>query len=124
MRGQRQSPTVSVVVVSDNAETIDGLQRYLRDAGVATRVTRVVERTCELVASARGAVILFPDDFPETKVRAMLAALKRLHPSAVQVLVTSDLQRFAGTRDALILAKPAWGSTILDAIRARLDPAE
>lgn len=124
MPGQRQPPGLSVVVVSNNAETIDGLQRYLRDAGITTSVTRVVERTCDLVAAARCAVILFPDDFPETKVRAMLASLKRLRPSAVQVLVTGNLQRFAGSAGALVLAKPAFGWTILDAIRARFDPVE
>ena len=106
-----------VVVVSDNPETLDGLARYLNGAGIAVRGTRVLAKASELATRAKSAVVVFPDDFPKTKVDATLATLKRR--SVLTVLVTRDLRHFT-ERDAVVLPKPAWGHAILDAIRDRL----
>ncbi len=105
-----------VVVVSDNPETIDGLARYLNGAGIAVRSTRVLAQASEL-ARARSAVVVFPDDYPTPKVHAALATLKRR--AVHTVVVTSDLRHFSES-DTVVLPKPAWGWTILDAIRERL----
>jgi len=103
----------AVVVISDNPETLDGLARYLRDVGIAVRATRALDQASQL-ASQSTAVVVFPDDYPTTKVRAAIAQLRER--DVLTVVVTSDLRAFSA-EDTLVLAKPAWGWTILDAIR-------
>jgi DNA-binding NtrC family response regulator len=122
--GDRQARGVSVAVVSDNAETLDGLERYLRDAGIAVRGTRSLDQAWEMVSPSRSVVVLFPDDFPTIRVFAALAALKRRRPSAQAVLVTKDFRRFASAEGAVVIPKPVWGFTILDAVRTRLERGE
>jgi DNA-binding NtrC family response regulator len=122
--GGLQVRGVSVAVVSDNVETLDGLERYLCDAGIAARGTRCLDRAWEMVTPSRSVVVLFPDDFPTIKVFEALAALKRRRPSAHAVLVTKDHRRFASAEGAVVIPKPVWGFTLLDAVRARLEPTE
>jgi DNA-binding NtrC family response regulator len=123
-RKSRQAQGVSVAVVSDNAETLDDLERYLCDAGIAARGTRSLEQACEMVSASRSVVVLFPDDFPTIRVFAALAALRRRRPGAQAVLVTKDHRRFASAEGALVIPKPVWGFTILDAVRTRLELTE
>ncbi|HEY2369837.1 MAG TPA: hypothetical protein VGH87_25735 [Polyangiaceae bacterium] len=104
----------AVLVVSNNPETLDGLARYLRGAGIAVRGTRALDEAARLGSRSRTAVVVFPDDYPPPKVRATLAHLKE--KDVLTVLVTSDLRAFS-TTNTLVLPKPAWGWTILDAIR-------
>jgi DNA-binding NtrC family response regulator len=120
----RPAQPVSVAVVSDNIETLDGLERYLRDAGIAARGTRSLDQAWEMIAPSRSVVVLFPDDFPTIKVFAALATLKRRRPGAAAVLVTKDHRRFASAEGAVVIPKPVWGFTILDAVRTRLEPTE
>jgi hypothetical protein len=120
----RPAQRVSVAVVSDNPETLDGLERYLCDAGFAARGTRSLDRGCEMVAPPRSVLVVFPDDFPVIKVFAALAALKQRCPSAAQVLVTKDFRRFASIEGAVVIPKPVWGWTILDAVRTGLERRE
>jgi DNA-binding NtrC family response regulator len=122
--GGRQAEGVSVAVVSDNAETLDGLERYLCDAGIAARGTRRLDQAWEIVAASRSVVVLFPDDFPTIRVFAALAALKRRRPGALPVIVTKDYRRFASAEGAVVIPKPVWGFTILDAVRTRLERTE
>jgi DNA-binding NtrC family response regulator len=122
--GSREAGGVSVAVVSDNAETLDGLERYLCDAGIAARGTRCLDQAWEMVAPSRSVVVVFPDDFPTIRVFAALAALKRHRPDAMPVIVTKDYRRFASAEGAVVIPKPVWGFTILDAVRARLEPTE
>ncbi len=115
-----------VTIVSDNAETLDGLESYLRSAGLIAQGTRLLERAVEMTPLSFSAVLLFPDDFPAHRVDAILAQLQKHRPKAQRVLVTSDPKRFDGLfGDAplavLVVPKPVWGWTILDAIRARFD---
>jgi hypothetical protein len=113
-----------VVIVSDNPETLDGLQRYLRDAGVATRCTRDLSE-CTNVASPRAvAFVLFPDDFAWEQVIVTLATLSEQRPLALPVLVTARPDRFERltiAKNVLVIPRPAWGWTILDAIRDHLE---
>jgi DNA-binding response OmpR family regulator len=112
----REDPLV-VVVVSDNTETLDGLARYLTGVGITVRGTRVLAEASKLASHGRSAVVVFPDDYPKTKVTAALTTLKgRAIPT---VLITSDLRNFDETTN-VVLPKPAWGWTILDAIREHL----
>jgi hypothetical protein len=74
------------------------------------------------------AVILFPDEYGQRAVREALAALHRERPDVLAVIVTNEPQRFEQVESSrrhhtrpLVIPKPAWAWTILDAVRARLD---
>jgi DNA-binding NtrC family response regulator len=124
MQSGRLVSGVSVVIISSNAETLDGLERYLGEAGISVRGTRSLDDACEMVAAARSVVLLFPDDFPTAKVLAVLTRLKRQRPGAVPVLVTKDAQRFAAADGAMVIPKPVWGWTLLDTVRRHLELTE
>ncbi|MFO0615430.1 MAG: hypothetical protein U0414_22750 [Polyangiaceae bacterium] len=114
----------SVVIVSRNAETIDALSKYLAGAGLRTEGGASVESLAR--EDAPTGWVLFPDDFPP---EAVDASIERCPPTAVLILVTSSPKRFAirmsgADRRRVVLAKPAWGWAILDAILERLDPRE
>lgn len=111
-----------IVVVSDNPETLDGLQRYLSSVGVAVRATRDLAHAATLANQARSVVVVFPDDYPFKRVHAALALLREHKPPIPVVVVTSDIQHFHGS--ALVLPKPAWGWSILDAVRDHLEETE
>lgn len=113
MKGARNTQAF-VMVVSDNPETLDGLARYLNGVGIAVRSTRVLADVSELASQARSAVVVFPDDYPTNTVQAALAGLKQ--HDVLTVLVTSDSRNFSAN-ETVVLPKPAWGWTILDAIR-------
>jgi hypothetical protein len=115
--------TSSVVLVSRTKGTLDGLSSYLAQAGFVTRVARRIEGTAETARGA-SAIVLFPDDFDRKAVLTALTECRRRLPTALQILVTSSPEGFrsleapvAGPTPVLV-AKPAWGWTILDAILA------
>jgi hypothetical protein len=114
--------------VSDNAETLDGLETYLRRAGLTTNGTRHLDKACELAPPASSAVLLFPDDFRSVAVVAALADLASERPKLLRVLVTREPKRYEvlpapqGALPLLVVPKPVFGWTIVDAIRARLEP--
>jgi hypothetical protein len=120
-RSSTPAPGVAVAVVSDNAETLDDLVRYLCDVGIGARGTRSLDQGCDMVAASRSVLVIFPDDFPTIKVFAVLSALKERRPSTLPVLVTRDFRRFASIEGAVVIPKPVWGWTILDAVRTGLD---
>lgn len=115
-----------VAIVSRNAGTLAGLETYLQRAGVTTSGTRQIERSGE-VASGVSAVVVFPDDFDWDAVVPALRACMRSSPRALPVVVTNAPQRFESlvwpddSAIPLVIPKPAWGWTILDAIRAHLN---
>jgi hypothetical protein len=117
-------PKPRAAIVSSSLETRDGLEAYLRGAGVSTRGTSQLGDLAE-VARGASAIVMFPDDFAlETVVAALRAP--RENASALVVLVTSRPWRFEGllwsrgSQKPMLVPKPAWGWTILDAIRGHL----
>jgi DNA-binding response OmpR family regulator len=126
---QRNRPTrrpLHVTIVSGNQETMEGLTTYLREAGVAVYGTRRMERCMDMIPSASSAVVFFPDDFSSQDMDAAIADLRRKRRATLVVFVTGDPRRFDGfDQDGgiapLVMAKPVWGSGLLDAIRARLE---
>jgi hypothetical protein len=116
-----KAEAVQVTIVAASAETLDGLQGYLSRAGVGARGTR------ELVgadADPCSAIIFFPDDFSPRDVLRELRRLRRERPSVVPLVVTGEPDRYAKMSDVdgtgwnpIVLLKPAWGWTILEAIR-------
>jgi len=121
-----KASSVQVTIVAASAETLDGLQAYLARAGVGTRATRELAGACAHPCSA---VILFPDDFSPKDVQRELRRLRRERPQLVPLVVTSEPDRYAWVseiggngREPVVLIKPAWGWTILEAIREVVEP--
>jgi len=124
MTSRKPPRPLHVTVVSDNAETQDGLQAYFDRSGVKTRGTRAL-RVPEAIASTTTAVVLFPDDFDHPGVLALIAELRRTRPRLLLLLITREPGRFEDAVAAdgrsvvpLILPRPSFGWVILDAIRS------
>jgi len=116
---------VTVAIVATNPETLDGLSSYLRGVGVGVRCTRDPAEWAgfALASKTSVAVVMFPDDFRWEKVVTMLADLAALRPTVLPVLVTAHPQKFETVRaadDVIIMPRPVWGWTILDAIRTQV----
>jgi hypothetical protein len=126
----RKRPTAAqqVAIVSANPETLDGLQSYLHSAGVAARGTRRLEDCAALTVPTTVAVVLFPDDFSSESVLAAVIELGTRGPGILRVLVTGHPKTFEslvkGRRNVLVVPRPVWGWTILDAIRAHVDGSD
>ncbi|MCC7539102.1 MAG: hypothetical protein IT379_22965 [Deltaproteobacteria bacterium] len=120
---------VHVTIVSGNPHTVAALERYLGAAGVSTDRTLDLARCSEL-APGSSAIVLFPDDFATTAVLDAVTPLLARVPPVFLVLVTRTPQRFATLGDParrsqdgpVVLPRPAWGFTILDALRSRIAP--
>jgi hypothetical protein len=119
---------LSVTIVSSNPETLTDLEAYLQSAGVSANGTRLLDRMLEMTPPSSAAVILFPDEFQSETVLKALAALGGKRPEVLAVIVTNEPRRFerpapmrSESAAALVIPKPAWAWTILDAIRARLN---
>jgi hypothetical protein len=123
----RETPP-GVTVVSKNSTTLRGLETYLRGAGVAVTSTGAIERLVEMTPPSAAAVILFPDEYGLEMVASALARLKKLRPRVLAVVVTNEPRDFQDEdhepdpmATLLVMPKPVWAWTILDAVRARLD---
>ena len=130
--GSKRRPTVRVTIVASSAETLDGLQTYLSLAGLGARGTR---RLDDFWREPCTAVVLFPDEFSLKDVVRELGRLRREQPRVLSLLITREPQRYVDSVGVggvglapIVIPKPAWGWTILDAIRLALDvqsgPAE
>jgi UDP-N-acetylmuramate-alanine ligase len=113
-----------VLVVSSNPETLDGLTQYFSQAGVPSQSRRTANPLADLPASLC-ALVVFPDDFPEHEVSSYLFVARTRRPDMTMVLVTRDPHTYTRltTTDgqllnAVVLARPAFGWTILDVIRS------
>ncbi len=113
-----------VAIVSNNPTTLDGLQRYLAAAGVACHGSTALAEPATTGKLAT-MVVLFPDDYPPGGVVLFLRRLREKRPKLLILLVTREPGRFAEaarpdgrSRLPIVLPKPAFGWTILDAIRA------
>jgi len=125
----RRSPSkVSyVTVVADNPQTLEDLYSYFRQVGVTSNGTRELD-SAALVPPGATALVLFPDDYGQADVEAAIRALRRARPKLLIVLVTGAPQHLAAALEPdgrsippLILPKPAFGWTILDAIQGRAE---
>jgi hypothetical protein len=126
---QRIEP-LHVVVACESVETLDGLQLYLRQAGVVARSTRALDPSM-IRKEEVAAVVLFADDFPEREVVGFVTGLVGGRRGILPVLVTAEPLRFLRLMRSddpafvpIVLPKPAWGWTILDAIRGRMKAPE
>ncbi len=124
VRVPQQAQPLQVTVVAESRETNDGLHAYLQGAGVSSRTTRALADMVE-VSPATTAVVLFPDEFDAKEVVNHISSLRAQRPRTLVVVVTSGPQhiRAALSPDGqsllpIVLPKPAFGWSILDAIRA------
>lgn len=120
MREKTNKPSADVVIVATNPETIDGLEGYLRAAHVTARCTTDLDRCVGLVGKATLAFVIFPDDFGRERVLSVVADLQQRCRSVVPILITANATRFADLlpKSVVVMARPVWGWSILDAIRA------
>jgi hypothetical protein len=124
-RKLRQS--LSVTVVADNPETVDGLLAYFGEASVTTHGTRSIDDLAT-VSETTTAVVLFPDDFAFMDVVAAVTALRRARPRILLVLITREPHLFklwcepdGKAVPAVLLPKPSFGWSILDAVRSHAE---
>lgn len=97
---------------------------YFSQAGIASLSRRVINPLAELASSLRAAVV-FPDDFPAHEVASYLSMVRMRRSDLTIVIVTKEppVYRAMTAADghplsAIVLPRPAFGWTILDAIRA------
>jgi hypothetical protein len=108
--------------VAANVPLIAELSRYLQTAGVVVRPVPVVGRILE-VPRFDDAIVVFADDLESTEVAALVNTLPDDHRSPLLVIVTSYTRRYARLgvtepqKRVLILPRPAWGWSIVDAVR-------
>lgn len=120
----RLGPTY-VTIVSKNPETTEGLESYLRRAGVRSHCECVLRDMHAIAPERATATVIFLDDFAEEDVLGFIRRLRDTRPRLLALLVTGEPQRFRpavepdGTSlPPIVLPKPSFGWEILDAIRA------
>jgi hypothetical protein len=125
----RRSPSKLsyVTVVADNPQTLEDLYAYFKQVGVTSNGARELDSAAVVPADVTS-LVLFPDDFGQADVEATILALRRARPKLLIVLVTGAPQRLAAALEPdgrsllpLVLPKPAFGWTILDAIQGRAE---
>jgi hypothetical protein len=114
----------SVLVVSSNPETLDGLTQYFSKAGVPSESRRCANPLAELPRALSGLVV-FPDDYIEHEIANYLFMVRTRRPGLTIVVVSRDAQAYRAMTTveghplhAVVLARPAFGWAILDAIRS------
>jgi hypothetical protein len=123
----RPVPVGSVLVVSSNPETLDGLTQYFSKLGLPSESRRHANPLAELPKKLC-AVVVFPDDFLAHEISSYLFMVRTRRPDLSIVIVTSDAHSYEvlTTADgrplaAVVLARPAFGWVILDVIRSALE---
>ena len=117
-------PELAVEIVAASRATVDGLAAYLTGAGVAVSTSAHVESLVEDERDIDAAVV-FPDEIDPAQAADALAALRRVRPRLLLIVVTGAPQRYrpalepdADSRLPIVLPRPAFGWAILDALRA------
>jgi hypothetical protein len=79
-----------------------------------------------MIPLASTAVVLFPDDFEATEVMQHISVLRATRPRLRIVVVTNEPQRLRPVLKAdaesllpIVFSRPAFGWSILDAIRGQ-----
>lgn len=120
-------PSRHVAIFSANPETLDGLEAYLHSVGVHAKGRRRLTECSELTSASTMAIVLFPDDFPREAVLEALAAFAAKCSSTLRVLVTGEptkYERLVEGHNVMVVPRPVWGWTILDAIRSHAEVAD
>jgi hypothetical protein len=125
----RPDPERMVLVVSGNPETLDGLHDYFSQTGIASSSRRTLNPLAEVAAPIR-ALVVFPDDFPSHEVAAYLSLLRTRRPDLTLVVISKEPALYAEMKaldghplGAIVLPRPAFGWTIVDALRPHNEDA-
>lgn len=109
---------LKLALVSTNRETLDGVQDYFRRVGAKLSTIPRLEEARQDVNGA-DVVVLFADDYPR---EAALQAVAEFSVKLV-IVVTAEVTAYEarpakdGMPRVLVLARPAWGWMLLDAVR-------
>jgi hypothetical protein len=124
------SKPLRVCVVAQNPETIDALHDYLSRAGMSPHSSRQLLEL-DSAASHSSLLVLFPDEFDREQVCEAIAGLRAAHRRLPILLITGAPQHYGQaalasslTPPPIVLPKPAFGWTILEAIRAHARPSK
>jgi hypothetical protein len=125
MQSRKPARQIQVCIVSANPATLEGLRAYFERVGVPAHASKAV-RGVQSIAPATTAVVVFPDDFEPGEVESSLLALRRDRPRVLLVLVTREpgslktaIAHDGRSISPIVLPRPSFGWTILDAIRER-----
>lgn len=119
----------SALIISRNARTTKGLCSYFGERGVGATVTDKLHPVAE--CDQFTAILVFPDEFPESRVRGGIRTLVVRFATAWIVVVTRDTVRFeqllaevgVGAQGRLlVLPRPAWGWALLDRVLRQPPP--
>jgi hypothetical protein len=104
------------------------MHAYFSQTGIAVSSRRTINPLAELPGSL-SAMVVFPDDFPPHEASAYLSMVRSRRSDLTVVIVTKEppvYSAMAATNghplNAIVLPRPAFGWTILDAIRESLRP--
>jgi hypothetical protein len=111
---------VTLTLIGNDRETLDGVQQYFLRAGARVRTTAWLESAHSYVASS-DAVILFADHYsPEFALRTALELCV-----GTLIIVTAEVGFFTPSRTAqsvaprvVVLRSPVWGWMLLEAVRS------
>lgn len=123
---RRVPPRPSLVtVIADNPKTLETIHLYFTRAGVTSVGTNQLGDT-SVVPPESTTLVLFPDEYQRRDVEIFLPALRRRRPQLLILLVSSAPQDLGAALEPdghslppVVLPKPAFGWTLLDAIRNR-----
>lgn len=115
---------IKVLIISSDAETIDGTYDYLNRVGAAPASATNLS---DALGAAKGAqaVIFFADDYTEENATETLRQLRKRIEAKAIIVVSDQVEVFTsvggGASNGLVtvLRRPTWGWMLLDAIRAR-----
>jgi hypothetical protein len=113
-----------LTLVSADAETLRSVEGYLTHFGARLSSTsRLSDIAVEAEAFGADAVVVFADDFAPEEVRAAVRALS----VRVTVIVTTERIEYEALNDergdVVLLPRPIWGWTLLEAVRSGVSNA-
>jgi hypothetical protein len=113
----------AVLLLSNNRDTQKGLREYFAESGVPCEARGTLNPLSQPAEGVR-ALVVFPDDFGEEEVTTYLSVLRARRPRLTMVVITRQTSVYDALVGmdgrpigAVVLARPAFGWTILDVVR-------
>ena len=129
-RRSRRSDHPFVSIICSGPDELDGLQLSLGRAGMSSYSTPNIETLDIAAPESAAAVILFPDELEDIKVREFLRRLGQLLSEPLVLVITHDPKRLGAIIrsdermvPALIFASPCSAGELLLALRTHLGDA-
>jgi hypothetical protein len=126
-RRARRSDHPFVSIVCSGPDELDNLQLHLGRAGMSSYSTPKIETLDIAAPESAAAIILFPDQLVDDKVREFLRRLGQLRFPPLALVITRDAERWGSIIrsdermvPAFILSSPCSVPELLRALRDRL----